>query len=137
MASYVESALINNERIVYRGQISLWSLAPLIIIGLLTIQFGGIGLLFIIAAIIRYNTFEAAITTKRVIAKFGLIGRKTIEINIGKVESIQVDQSIIGRMFDYGSIILSGAGNPQAPIPGISDPMNFRRRFMETQEKAN
>jgi hypothetical protein len=51
-------------------------------------------------------------------------------------ESIQVNQSIFGRILNYGSIVVSGAGNPQAPVPGISDPMVFRRKFMEIQEAA-
>jgi hypothetical protein len=40
----------------------------------------------------------------------------------------------MGRMFDFGSIVMAGAGNPQAPIPGISAPMEFRKRFLEQQE---
>jgi hypothetical protein len=60
----------------------------------------------------------------------------TVEININKVESIQVDQEILGRMFNFGTLIIAGAGNPQAPIPGISEPMEFRKAFIEAQERA-
>lgn len=135
MASYIDGALIKDEEVVYIGNISLWSLAPLILLGLLFLSAYGIGLLFWLAAFVRYKTTELAITNKRVIAKFGFISRKTIELNINKVESIQVDQGILGRLFNFGSLVVSGAGNPQAPIPGISDPMGFRRVFMETQDK--
>ncbi|MDP3088977.1 MAG: PH domain-containing protein [Methylotenera sp.] len=58
-----------------------------------------------------------------------------LKLNIAKVESIQVNQGILGRIFNYGTLIVSGAGNPQAPIPGISNPMGFRRAFMESQDK--
>ena len=51
-----------------------------------------------------------------------------------KIESIQVNQGILGRILNYGSIVVSGAGNPQAPIPGISSPLQFRRAFVDTQE---
>ena len=136
MSSYIESALIKDEKVIYTGQISLWSLAPLIALGLLTVGFFGLGLIFWIMAFIRYTTTELAFTNKRVIAKFGFISRQTIELNISKVESIQVNQGILGRIFDYGTLIISGAGNPQAPIPGISDPMSFRRAFMESQDSA-
>jgi len=71
-----------------------------------------------------------------VIAKVGLISRKTIELNLQKIESIQVDQSILGRLFNFGSIVVAGAGNPQAPVRGISSPMNFRRAFIEAQENG-
>mgnify|MGYP003353194265 CR=1 FL=1 len=48
----------------------------------------------------------------------------------------RLPQGIFGRIFDYGTLVVSGAGNPQAPIPGISSPMKFRRSFMEFQDQA-
>lgn len=135
MGSYVESALTKGEKVIYEGKISLWSLLPLMLLGLLTLGLFGLGLIFWIAAAIRYLSTELAITNKRVIAKFGFISRTTIEINIQKIESIQVNQGILGRIFNFGSIIVSGAGNPQAPVPGISSPLNFRREFLNAQEQ--
>lgn len=134
MGSYVESALTKGEQVVYQGKVSIWSLVPLMLLGLIFLAFYGLGLLFWAAAAIRYFTTELAITNKRVIAKFGLISRSTIEINLQKIESIQVSQGILGRIFNFGSIVVSGAGNPQAPIPGISSPLQFRRAFIDTQE---
>ncbi len=136
MASYIDGALIKDEKVVYLGTISVWSLAPLIAAGFVLLGVFGLGLVFWIAAYIRYKTTELAITNKRVIAKFGFVSRRTVEINVGKVESIQVQQGILGRIFDYGSLVVSGAGTPQAPIPGISNPLGFRRAFMEAQDKA-
>ena len=136
MASYIEGALTKDEVIQYEGRISLWSLTHLIVFGVLLIPLYGIGLILLIMAFIRYKTTELAFTNKRVIAKFAFISRQTVELYIPKVESIQVHQGILGRIFNYGSLIISGAGNPQAPIPGISDPMAFRRGFMEMQETA-
>ncbi|WP_036301273.1 PH domain-containing protein [Methylotenera sp. L2L1] len=136
MTSYIDGALIKDERVIYVGHISLWSLAPLIALGFLTVWIFGLGLIFWVAAYIRYKTTELAFTNKRVIAKFGFISRSTIELNINKVESIQVQQGILGRIFNFGTLIISGAGNPQAPILGISEPMAFRRAFMEAQDSA-
>ena len=136
MTSYVEGALVKDEKVVHLGHISLWSLWHLFALGLLLLPVFGLGLIFWVLAYVRYKTTELAITTKRVIVKHGFIRRRTVEININKVESIQVNQGILGRIFNYGSLIISGAGNPQAPIPGISKPMNFRRVFMETQDQA-
>ena len=76
-------------------------------------------------------------TNKRVIAKVGFIWRKTVEMNIPKIESLQVKQGILGRLFNYGSVIVSGAGNPQAPIPGISNPVLFKNRYFEVQESLS
>jgi uncharacterized membrane protein YdbT with pleckstrin-like domain len=76
------------------------------------------------------------VTSKRTVAKFGFISRHTMEMNLTKIETIQVTQSLLGRMFDFGSLIISGAGIPQEPIPGIAQPMEFRRALMEAQENA-
>jgi uncharacterized membrane protein YdbT with pleckstrin-like domain len=134
MTSYIEGALIKNERIVYTGHISLWPLAWLIMLGVVLLPAFGLGLTCLAIAFVKYKTTELAITTKRVIAKFGFISRRTVEINIHKVESIQVEQSMPGRIFGYGTLLISGAGEPQAPILGISRPMEFRKAFMEAQD---
>lgn len=93
------------------------------------------GLVFFVVVWIRYKTTELAFTNKRVIAKFGFVSRQTIELNMHKIESMQVNQDVLGRIFNYGTLIISGAGTPQAPIPGISNPIAFRRAFMESQEQ--
>ena len=136
MTSYVEDALVQDEKIVHLGHISRWSLWHLIAFGVILLPAFGLGLIFLAMAYVRYKTTELAITTKRVIVKSGFIRRRTIEININKVESIQVDQEILGRIFNFGTLLISGAGNPQAPIVGISKPMEFRRAFIEAQDRA-
>ncbi|MBR8142104.1 PH domain-containing protein [Burkholderia sp. AU19243] len=134
MARYVEKNLMPEEQIVYQGQLSLWHLAPKIVAGLLLLPLFGIGLLLWLDVFIQYKSTELAITNKRIVAKFGFIRRSTVEIGIRKIESIQIHQGILGRLFGFGSIVMAGAGNPQAPIPGISDPMEFRKRFLQQQE---
>jgi uncharacterized membrane protein YdbT with pleckstrin-like domain len=136
LGSYVQSTLIADEKVIYEAKTSFWSMLPLLILGFLLLFVFGIGLIFWLVAFIRYKTTELAFTNKRVIAKFGFISRRTVELNLTKVESVQVNQGILGRMCDFGTLIISGAGNPQAPIPGISDPMSFRRSFMEFQDRA-
>lgn len=136
MTSYVEGALVKDERIVHLGRISLWSLWHLIVFGILLLPVFGLGLVLLIMAWVRYKTTELAITTRRVIVKHGFIRRRTVEINIQKVESIQVDQEVLGRMFNFGTLVIAGAGEPQAPITGISSPMEFRKAFIEAQDLA-
>jgi uncharacterized membrane protein YdbT with pleckstrin-like domain len=134
MGTYVEKSLIAGEHVVYQGRLSLWHLAPRIIIGALLVPLFGVGLLILLSVWIRYKSTELTVTNKRVVAKFGFIRRSTVEIGIRKIESIQIHQGLLGRIFDFGSIVMAGAGNPQAPIPGISEPMEFRKRFLEQQE---
>ncbi len=132
--SYIQQSLTKGEHLVLQARISWWSQLPLIILGFLLLPAMGIGILLWLIAAARYFTTEMAITNKRVIAKFGFVSRRTVEINLQRIESIQVHQGLFGRICNYGSIVVSGAGNPQAPIPGISDPLGFRRSFSESQE---
>lgn len=137
MSSYVHSVLTSNERVRYHGRVSVWSLAPMILLGVVLLPAFFIGALFLVAALLRYVSTEMAVTNKRVIAKQGFIRRSTIELNLARVESIQVDQGILGRIFDFGSIVVSGSGNPQAPVIGISQPLRFRKAVVEAQEDAS
>lgn len=136
MASYIDAVLTSGEKVMYQENISWWSQLAFFIFGVVFLPLFGLGLLFFLGAYINYKTTELAITNKRVIAKFGFISRKTIEINLQKVESIQVEQGILGRICNYGTLVVSGAGNPQAPIPYIANPLRFRKSFMEIQEQA-
>ena len=133
MSNYVEETLVSGETILYQAKTSFWSQLGLIVGGSILLFAFGFGLLLWLVAFIRYKTTELSFTNRRVVAKIGLIGRQTIELNINKVESLQVSQGVFGRMFNYGTLIIAGAGNPQAPISGISNPMGFRQAFMEYQ----
>lgn len=135
MASYIDSILTTNEQILHRAELSIWAKSGAILIGLLLLPVFGLGLLVLLGVYLSKISTELAITEKRVIAKFGFIRRSTIEINLHKIESIQVEQGLLGRIFNYGSLVVSGGGNPQAPIPGIRDPLAFRKAFTEAQER--
>jgi uncharacterized membrane protein YdbT with pleckstrin-like domain len=104
--------------------------------GIVLLPAFGLGLILLVVAWIRRKSTELAITNKRVIAKFGFVSRDTIEINLQKIETVQVHQTVRGRMLNYGTIMIAGGGTPQEPIPGVADPMAFRRAFLEAQEKA-
>ena len=134
MTSYVDSVLISGETVLHRGRVSLWPHGWKILFGILLAPvLVGIGLLIWVFVI--YRTTEIAITNKRIIAKSGFVSRTTTEINLPKVESLQVDQNVRGRIFNYGTIIVAGAGTPNLQIHGIKDPLSFRRHFMEATDQ--
>jgi uncharacterized membrane protein YdbT with pleckstrin-like domain len=85
----------------------------------------------LIQALITRASTELAITSKRVIAKMGLIKRNTVERNHSKVESFNVDESILGRILGFGTLIINGTGRGMTPIPSIESPLEFRRNAME------
>ncbi|NVO07687.1 MAG: PH domain-containing protein [Rhodoferax sp.] len=136
MSSYIEGALVKDERLVHVGHVSLWSLWHLLAAGLVLLPLFGAGLILLAIAYVRYRSFELGVTTKRVIVKRGFISRQTIEMNLSKVESIQVEQSALGRLFNYGTLIVAGTGASHAPMTGIAEPMAFRKAFIEAQDGA-
>lgn len=135
MASYVEQALTQGERVLHLGRTSWWSLFWWLFFGVVLAPFL-VGLVLLAIAWVKQRSTELAVTNKRVISKFGFVQRDTVELNIQKVESVQVQQGIMARILGFGTIIIAGGGNPQAPIMGISDPMAFRRAFLEAQDTA-
>jgi len=74
----------------------------------------------------RRWTTEIDVTDRRIVYKRGFIRRHTVEINMDKVESVDVDQSLFGRLFDYGDVLIRGTGAGIEPLRGIDSPLKFR-----------
>ena len=97
--------------------------------------FGGVvftltAVVLAIPAWLRRLATEVAVTDRRVIYKTGLIQRHTIEINIDKIESADVDQSIVGRLFGFGSITIRGTGEGVEPLRNIAQPLQLRNAVL-------
>ncbi len=133
--SYIDSNLIGNEEVIYRGKVTLWAWLPWIVWGLILGFTTLVGFVLIPLGYFILRSNEAAITNKRLIAKSGLIKRDTVEIPIKKISSLQIKQDISGRLLGYGSLVISDTGAVHAPIRYIKDPMKFRQRFFELQEE--
>jgi uncharacterized membrane protein YdbT with pleckstrin-like domain len=95
---------------------------PLVLTGAACIA----GLLSFIHAWFKRWTTELAVTDRRIIYKRGFIRRHTIEMNMDKVESVDVDQSFWGRILNYGTIIVHGTGGGLEPLRRIDSPIEFR-----------
>ena len=144
---YVQKVLQPNETIVYQTALSWAMYIPgLLVLVLAIIVFVVAGTVFnaalwanvIGAAVLavalyllgaawfqRWTT-EIAITDRRVILKRGFIRRDTIEMSVEKVESVDVNQSLLGRLLDYGDIVVRGTGAGLAPLRKIDAPLAFR-----------
>lgn len=132
--SYIEESLIEGETVIHTARVSWWSQAWLLFLGVVLLVVV-VGLFFLVAAWIKVRSTEIAITNRRIITKFGFIKRDTVEINLEKVEALRVDQGFMGRMLNYGTIFISGAGTSVAPLADIADPLVFRRKFMEATNR--
>jgi len=140
---YVETILEPGERVTHRAHlhwIIYWRAVVLTLIGGLmcfTADSNGVAIIgFILvllgalsllrASIARWTT-EIAVTNRRVILKHGLIRRDTIEINMPQVESVDVRQSILGRLLNYGTVLVRGTGGGLNPLAYVSAPLPLRR----------
>ena len=146
---YVRKVLQPGETIVYSTKlhwIIYWRAILLIIICVITavwwytadnqnlrlalaiaaIIFALLALSSAVGKLIKRWTTELAVTDRRVIYKERLIARRTLEMNRSRVESVDVYQSILGRLLGYGTIILRGTGGSLEPMPNIDDPLTFR-----------
>ena len=134
MSSYLEHTLSPDEAIRYSAHLSWWPHLGWIALSVLFLPLFGAGLLGLLVLWILIRSTELAVTNKRILVKTGFVSRNTIELNLSRIESIQVHQTFWGRVLDYGTIIISGAGNPQAPLHKIKDPLSFRREALAAQD---
>jgi uncharacterized membrane protein YdbT with pleckstrin-like domain len=75
-------------------------------------------------------TTEIVVTDKRIIHKVGFISRRTEEINISKVETVDVTQGVMGRVFDFGTVLIRGIGGSWEPLRRIASPLQLRNAII-------
>jgi len=86
------------------------------------------------AAFIRRRSSEYAVTSKRVIVKVGVMQTRSVELLLNKVEGITVTQGVMGKVFGYGEIVITGSGGTKEPFDGIQAPFDFRRAVQAATE---
>jgi uncharacterized membrane protein YdbT with pleckstrin-like domain len=145
--NYVEKVLQPGEKVVYRARLAWAMYIPGMLLLLAAIVFfvlthmifettlwaDIVSVVLIVIALFLLGqewferwTTEIAITDRRVIFKRGFIRRDTIEMAVEKVESVDVNQSLLGRLFDFGDITVHGTGTGLAPLRNIDSPLDFR-----------
>ena len=87
-----------------------------------------IGVIFFTIGLLKRNATEMAVTSKRVIAKTGLADRRSIEILLSRIESVVVDESAMGRILGYGTVIVRGTGGTPEVFEKIYHPLEFREQ---------
>jgi uncharacterized membrane protein YdbT with pleckstrin-like domain len=93
------------------------------------------GVVAILMGVIRRRATEMAVTNRRVVVKIGLMSRRTIEMLLNKVETIEVKETTFGRMMGYGTVVLVGTGGSTEPFEKMSHPLDFRSQVQQQIEK--
>jgi uncharacterized membrane protein YdbT with pleckstrin-like domain len=142
--SYIDGNLLDGEQVVFRTRLHwLLFMAPVlltvfVLLPIAWLLFAGswssfawiplsIAFFIFLAAFIKQQSSDFAVTNKRVMIKVGVFHTRSVELLLSKIEAIIVDQSLMGRMFDYGDIIVTGSGGTQESFSHIQSPLNFRR----------
>ena len=163
--SYVESNLVPGETVIYQTRLHWIVMLWHIVLGCLLLGLPGVLLLYyalsqtgiesktlhvmegggvallvcgavvILAGMVRRNATEMAMTNRRVVIKTGLVSRKTIEMLLNKVESIEVSETPVGRMMGYGTIVVIGTGGTPEPFHRVAHPLEFRSQVQQQIEK--
>ena len=151
--SYVEKNLISGERVLYITGLHWIVLFRTVLLGLV-VGLPGLYLLFasitdksrsagamgvagvimiviaavsVLTGIIAKRATEMAVTNRRVLIKTGFLSRKSYEILLTKIESIGIEEGILGRLLGYGSVVVRGTGGTPETFHKISHPSEFRR----------
>ena len=144
---YVDQILEPGEQVVFKTRLSWTLYVPAIVYALIAlvltyfaVSAAGFGVaVFVVAALAAFAalisflrawfrrwTTEIAVTDRRVVLKRGFIRRHTVEMNMQKVESVDVDQTQLGRLFNYGTVTIKGTGSTLESLRMIDRPLKLR-----------
>jgi len=154
--SYVTRNLIAGESLVYETgvhwSVLFWPLMIALVIGAGAIAclvqkdsnflYAGAALLVVAVgvmavAMMRRKATEIAVTNRRVIVKTGLAHRKSFEIVLPKVESIGIQEPLMGRILGYGTVVIRGTGGTPEPFEKIAHPSAFRKHVQEQADRSS
>jgi hypothetical protein len=155
LGSYTAATLQENEQPLHHTAIHWMALSGSIIGAILTLivilpiamfaawkDFYWAWLLLVIplgilgSAIVTVRTSELVITDRRVLIKVGFIQRHTFEMFISKIESVAVFQSMLGRLFNYGTVTIRGTGGSSESFTTIAAPLQFRDAIQLVQSNS-
>jgi uncharacterized membrane protein YdbT with pleckstrin-like domain len=149
--SYIEEHLNPGERLVFRTTLHPLIFAPggLILLlslvfratsdsrdqGVFALQIASLALLVLAFYAVKFFTSEFGVTTTRVVVKTGWLNRRSLEVQLAKVEAVAIDQDLLGRAFDYGTLVVGGTGGTKEKFSFIRAPIVFRKQVQQQIEQ--
>ncbi len=131
---YIEDTISDVEKIVYKVKFH-WIYTFIAFLYLIFLGLFIIGIFIFLKMMINKWTTERALTNTRYIQKIGWIARNTEEIGISKIEEVDLQQSILGRILGYGSISISGTGSGHILLKDIDAPLAFQKNLNDLRFK--
>jgi uncharacterized membrane protein YdbT with pleckstrin-like domain len=150
--SYIDRHLLDGETIVFRTRLHwilfLWPVllaAALVVLAaflyanatgarLVAVVPIALASALLLSAYIKRQSSDFAVTNKRVMLKIGVFSTRSIELMLAKIEAIAVDQSLAGRLLDFGDIVVTGSGGTREAFTRIEAPLAFRRAVQSVSD---
>ena len=125
--SYIEESLSQDEQVVALFKPHWFAYLPMILWLLLGLVSFGLTWLIALYEYLKLRFLEQGVTNKRVIYKRGIVSRKTEEMKLGSIETVEINQGVIGRLFGFGEVKVTGKGLSDVVFCRINDPMAVKR----------
>jgi uncharacterized membrane protein YdbT with pleckstrin-like domain len=126
---YIQDSLSDGEEVRTLFKLHWFAKIWMIIWIILAIPTIGITLLFALWEWLKLRNIEQGVTNKRIIRKQGIISRKSEEMKITSIETVEIIQGVMGRIFGYGDIKVTGRGTSDVLFKKINDPMDVKRKI--------
>ncbi|MDP1857669.1 MAG: PH domain-containing protein [Gemmatimonadaceae bacterium] len=126
---YIQDSLSNGEEVRDLFKLHWFAKIWMILWIVLAIPTIGITLLFALWEWLKLRSIEQGVTNKRVIVKRGIISRKTEEMKVASIETVEIIQGVMGRLFGYGDVKVTGRGISDVLFKKINDPMDVKRKI--------
>ena len=127
--SYIEESLSAGEKVEGLFKLHWFAWVPMVMWIVLGIPTLGLTWLIALYDFLKMRFLEQGVTNKRVILKRGIISRKTEEMKLASIETVEIDQGIFGRIFGYGMVKVTGRGVSNLVFKRIDDPMSVKRQI--------
>ncbi len=127
--SYIEQSLSEGEQVAHIFRLHWFSWFPVWMLYLLSVPTFGILLPVAIYKHLDLRTREYGVTNKRAIFKCGIISRKTQEMKLSSIETVEIEQGVIDRLFGLGTVRITGRGISDLTLSGIDNPLDVKRKI--------
>ena len=127
--SYIEESLSAGEKVQALFRFHWFAWVPMVLWLLLGLVTFGLTWLIALYEFLRLRFIEQGVTNKRVILKKGIISRKTEEMKITSIETVELNQGVWGRIFGFGTIKVTGRGISDVVFHAVADPMAVKRQI--------
>ncbi len=125
MSTYINQSLGKDEKIIYEAKISNFNLVPHMLLCMF-----GIGLFTLPMQIIKNHKTELCVTNKKIFGKTGVFSTKTMESPLNKINNVTVNESLGGKIFNYGTLTISTSSGVYR-YDSVSYPEQFRSALMQ------